>query len=323
MSNRKTASLTAAEQRELAGKVWELLDKINKAEPTKKFRLAASEEAAIIAEPKVKRKSLLREKVDTIFGKGFFSNVYHLFRILHKLYKHSKSKDDSKFSTHQFITEKAMDLLLIQDAKTRGIFLKGCVRPDEFLSDMFDLFQEGHFYGPINGQFGNYITLYFGEKVVPSLLKIKTAIFQGEEDIHENALNNFNTHYRQYLTERDLKEMAISVHFLQDMTAPHHIRNIPSFLPKRDKDTHVQFERKAKTVLKNNPPKFTIDEYNSFKDQLTTTPQRNPKDFANQVREKAWPFAQRIENKDEWGNIVKGTIPIAVYATARVYETMK
>jgi len=317
--------LTTDEQRELSVKARELLQKINSMKPEKRFQLAAIEKLKLAEEPKEKREIFLREKVDAIFGKGSFNDIYQLIRILWKLYKHSKAKDDTEFSTHEYITEKAMDLLSIQDEKVRKIFLKGCVKPDIVLSGMFDLFQEGHFYGPLsdNSGFGNYIRIYFGPKVLPVLINVKKFLGGKDEDIYEEAISNFRTHYGQYLADRDLKEMGISIHYIQDITAPHHIQNIPSFLPQDDKDTHVIFERKAKTFLKNNTINYDPIRFNAFKIKLKTTPQKYPKSFANEIRQLAWPHAQRIDDANQWDDIVKETIPIAVYATARVLETRK
>ena len=278
-----------------------------------------------------------------------YEDINKLIKLIHQSYNQFKALPSGKYSTHQYITVQASELLHL-DPVTAKALLEYCTYPDAPKSDMTDLIFEGHFYGKTNsGKPGNFlINLY--PQILVALEAFKKLLHGMHEDIHEHAVMNFDKHYVSAGPgNQKCFYLGVAAHYLQDLTAPHHAGNYPA-VPYVD---HYFFEKFASQYVYNNPNfKITQSEYDNFKKGIKSG-LKNTESFAKEINEMATEYIKYIiktdfhnklannENEalfmdaeidkfneclvsgknEEWEKAIIGAIPLAVYATAYLFET--
>ncbi len=292
---------------------------------------------------------LLTEKMKAASKIDIYDDFRKLIRLTQESYNLLTQSYTDKKSTHFFITLAALNLVGAPP-DFRDPLLENCTYPDEAWHDLRDLIFEGHFFGDtVPGKKGNFIEKYYPKAMV--LFKALKKLTHGvKEDIHENALENFVKYYEEFMSPRRKDEsLGIAVHYLQDLTAPHHVGNYPA-VPYVD---HFFFEKYANQIVWEGPHPFAIDKnrYNAFKNSLGVSPAQ-PEKFAAAVYERAKEFVPYIETalhketagteeylqkvdgaideyndrfcngNDQWKEAVSRAIPVAVYASAFLFETV-
>jgi len=218
---------------------------------------------------------------------------------------------------------------------------------------MSDLIFEGHFYGKTrSGVPGNFLADTFPEKALQAMEFVKKVRHGADEDIHEHAVMNFKRYFDQVLDpslgDQKYFYLGVSAHFLQDLTAPHHAGNYPA-VPYVD---HYFFEKFTSRYVYDDP-KFKISRsaYKKFKTKMASSP-KQPESYALEVTGMATPFIKYIESdfhtrqaigvrssrameaeiyqlnrsllsgtNEKWEKAIVGAVPLAVYATACLFET--
>ncbi|NTW06914.1 MAG: hypothetical protein HGA29_03620 [Syntrophaceae bacterium] len=298
------------------------------------------------------KRILLRDKINEACKIDAFGDLDKLIGLIHQSYNLHKAQPGTELNTHQYITDQAIALIGIDPAIADTLHTY-CTYPDEPKSDMSDLIFEGHFYGKTSsGTPGNYLVDAFPDATLKAMEFIKKIRHGVDEDIHENAVMNFTRYFNQVLhsVSADQKHfyLGVAAHFLQDLTAPHHAGNYPA-LPYVD---HYFFEKFTSQYVYDEPGyKISRPAYKNFKAKLTASPAQ-PEPFALEITGMAAPFIQYIEtafhhmrtgevpdtgsmdkeidklNKcllsgenEDWEKAIVGAIPLAVYATAYLFET--
>ncbi|NPU85935.1 MAG: hypothetical protein HPY65_15775 [Syntrophaceae bacterium] len=286
------------------------------------------------------------EKINKAFNTEIFEDVSKMIRLTHESYEKFKRVLELGESTHCWITRQALNLVNVNPALS-ALLLEYCKYPDDPKSDMQDLIFEGHFYGETNtGAWGNFIE-NLPTAAVLVLEGLKKARNGLDEDIHEHALENFATNYDLAMSvNRNAGSLGIAAHYLQDLTAPHHVGNYPA-VPYVD---HYFFEKYANLYVYGSPQfVLTKSEYDTFKGSLNTDLSK-PEAFATEIYNRAKAFVPFIEtdlhaetagtnkyslmvdseidkyNRNltigsrQWKEAVDKAIPLAVYATAYLFE---
>jgi hypothetical protein len=272
--------------------------------------------------------------------------------LTHTSYEQFKGILEGRYSTHRYITGEAIKLigLMEKDSAAANKLLDYCTYPDEGKSDLADLIFEGHFYGKTeSGMTGNFIVNLF-PKAAGVLEIIKKTISGPEEDIHENAVSNFRENFKNSLNDAGKKYyyLGIAAHYLQDLTAPHHVGNYPA-VPYVD---HYIFEKFASLYVHGHPEfnitKADYDTHKSLNFLNETDPDRFCKgifeqsskyisciktemhskpigsnDYALMVDKMLDDYASPVKSDLHlnWKEAVNGAVPIAIYATANLFET--
>lgn len=290
-----------------------------------------------------------RDVINRACGREIFEEVRRLIRLTHESYERFKRVLELRDSTHCYITDRALGLLNVSPADT-ALLLEYCKFPDDPKSDLQDLIFEGHFFGDTKeGGKGNFL-----ENAAPTTMLIlkymKRATNGLDEDIHEHALMNFVNHYNLAVGgSGSVTSLGVATHYLQDLTAPHHVGNYPA-VPYVD---HFFFEKYANQIVWEGPHPFTIDmgRYNAFKNALGVRP-ADPERFAAAIYERSKEFVPYIETSlhretagtkeylrkvdgaideyndrfcngnDQWTDAIREAIPLAVYASACLFETV-
>jgi hypothetical protein len=305
------------------------------------------------------RRSILWDKINEKFQYGaktrdkgnVFEDVLRLIRLTHDSYEQFKGIFEGRYSTHKFITQEALKLTGLTDPAVTSRILEYCVFPDKTDSDLADLIYEGHFYGKTqSGKTGNFIVTMFPKAV--NVLEIYKKLHKGpDEDIHEHAVSNFRDNLRNALGSEEKKYyyLGIAAHYVQDLTAPHHVGNYPA-VPYVD---HYLFEKFA-SVYVHSHPEFSITKA-GYEDHKTrnTLNKDDPEGFCEGIYEQSSKYigciaselhSKSIGSKDyatmldkmideyaspvksdvhlNWKEAVNGAVPIAVYATANLLETV-
>ena len=288
-----------------------------------------------------------RDVINRACGREIFEEVRRLIRLTHESYERFKRVLELRDSTHCYITDRALGLLNVSPADT-ALLLEYCKFPDDPKSDLQDLIFEGHFFGDTKeGGKGNFL-----ENAAPTTMLIlkymKRATNGLDEDIHEHALMNFVNHYNLAVGgSGSVTSLGVATHYLQDLTAPHHVGNYPA-VPYVD---HFFFEKYANKYVYGSPDfVLTPGGYSEFKSSLRTGP-LDPQAFALEIYDRARAFIPCIETDlhaeepgtegyvlkvdsaiDEynqslvagnrkWKEAVDKAIPLAVYASACMFET--
>jgi hypothetical protein len=156
-------------------------------------------------------------------------------------------------STHELITQAGQRLAGPAHGPPARDVVSASTGPDEQRAG-WRLFFEGHFYGPTpEGGLGNYMSWVFAKPL--------RSLMAGIDDIEEHAHGNFLRQARlaaQSPTEATPHGWAL--HYLQDLTAPHHVRNFPIFLPRPGYalDTHHAFEKRANGRFSDVPDRYDV-----------------------------------------------------------------
>ena len=324
-----------------------ILNSLKNAPEIKKKDLQLTK-TAVLQMKKEEKRFYLWDKIKESFQSNVYEDAHRLINLTHKSYEQFKSLTGSQYNTHKFITSKAIEILNVQ-SESADTLLEYCVFPDSSKSDMSDLIFEGHFYGKITSRkYGNFIDSLF-PRVAILLEGIKKVTNGFDEDIHEHAVGNFTTNYTHSMNaDRKLICLGVAAHYLQDLTAPHHAGNYPA-VPYVD---HYFFEKFASQYLYGQP-NITISKsgYKKFKSQLQSAPAQTEQ-FAKEIYALAVPYVDYVKrdsyakladidksaafmdeeieacnsflisgvNKD-WTSAIDGAIPIAVYATAYLFES--
>jgi hypothetical protein len=288
------------------------------------------------------------DKVKEACHADVYEDVHRLIMLTHQSYDQFKGIIEGRYNSHRYITSRAIDLVGV-DGEAAEKFLQYSTFPDEPKSDMSDLIFEGHFYGKVGKRKeGNFVDNLF-PGVVAVLGAIKKATHGFDEDIHEHAVGNFRKNYDQSCKPGPGRYFCLGVaaHFLQDLTAPHHVGNYPA-VPYVD---HYFFEKFAGRHV-HETPGFSISEtgYSNFKRSLKSSLSR-PEDFAREIYGKAAAYVKYIETglhsqlpgtadytntvenevdiyskylisgkNPDWEEAVNRGVPLGVYATAYLFE---
>jgi hypothetical protein len=215
-------------------------------------------------------------------------------------------------STHEDITRIAIEVLIAEklaniDKTTTDWLIEASNDPDEKPTDLW----AGHFYGEIpDGKMGSYLSFRFA----------------GQE---LNAMNNFEMWYDDVLehaTKHQLQEKAVAagsaLHYMQDMTAPHHFHNLPAKLSDLmyGWDTHSAFEKRAKElIISRDYREAALIEYKALPEFDL------PEDFGRVIHERALKIApdfRKLEDSKEWDAIIDQLLPLAIGGTMRLLEVL-
>lgn len=208
--------------------------------------------------------------------------------------------------THGEITKNAIALLrsLGQTITNDSILVASSNDPDEKITDLWI----GHFYGErANTTKGSYTALNIAGK-----------------ELH--AVNNFAAWYQDVLLATVATEKAVelgsALHYIQDLTAPHHFHNLPAKISASmlGWDTHSAFEHRAKELIENTNylPAATI-----FFNQLPVI--NDSIVFAMHVNELALQIAPDplvLEYETNWDALINQLLPLAIAASARVMKSV-
>jgi hypothetical protein len=242
--------------------------------------------------------------------------IWDIFRKANKYYDILKGALNRTNSTHEFITEKALELL----GKSNQTLLKelkaACVQPDTN-KDMYRLAFEGHFYGKVRGgKYGNFLQNCFNNQTLMLIDLI--------DDIDETALGNFQTYYNKAFDKGDvnLKTLGWAAHYLQDLTAPHHVGNMAIFFEvfTDNSASHYAFEKYANIYVYDNQTAFQKKAGDFLKQLKPLFKPGKPEKFAKEVYNRATKNIAGIEDMSGWDAVINNAIPLAIGATAVIFE---
>jgi len=291
---------------------------------------------------------LLWNKLKEAARADIYDDIHELIRLTHESYEQFKRIIGSRYSTHRYITDQALRLVAADPAAFQRL-LGYSTYPDESESDMRDLVFEGHFYGKtFSGGEGNFLNNLFPEGLLAVLEMVKKLRHGFDEDIREHAVMNFAKNCARVRNGGpEHFHLGVAAHYLQDLTAPHHVGNYPA-VPYVD---HYFFEKYASLYVHDNP-QFVIAkaDYDNFKGSLTSNPD-HPERFALEIHHRATEFIPYIatglhaespgtpgyENAVDdavdtcnsrfvsgsykpWDDAINNALPLAVYATAYLFE---
>lgn len=225
-------------------------------------------------------------------------------------------------TTHQLITKNALRILRDGGVKVssplkRSRLISLSSGPDKSLKNM-KLMMEGHFFGDNGtGKKGNYFPKYLNHAALAACKIV--------DDVNENAKTNFVRYAGHFDERRKVRDLAWSVHYLQDMTAPHHVRNFPAYFTKRRKDegfdTHMPFEHYANEIFTADEGQFDAQAKAEYLALLSAFPSLDGSSiaaFAEHVQGTAVGFASdsiKREDRAEWAKVIKAAIPFAIACT--------
>lgn len=234
-------------------------------------------------------------------------------------YRNAKEagRKTGEVETHEFITARAFDLVGVIDGAFRDDVIRHSMDPDREL-DLLAIAAEGHFYGPIDAAgsaYGNYMQRVYLPEVLDKI--------EAVHDIYENALTNFQAHYESCSAgPADAATLGIALHYLQDMTAPHHAGNYALFFSRYTDhfDTHLAFEKYARQLVNRHPDRFTADAADLRTGFAQRFDELGPREFAREINRMIHPFFPMIKKKDRtaWGDVIDAAVPIAIAASAVV-----
>jgi inorganic pyrophosphatase len=244
-------------------------------------------------------------------------NFISMVNKANEYYRLLKAMMDHENSTHRFITQKAIELVGIKNSEKQTTLISACVEPDKNKS-LYEIAFEGHFYGNIgNHQYGNFF-----HKVI----KNKTAFFwiNNLTKIDEHALGNFKKFVSTFKAKSNLQKLGWALHFIQDLTAPHHATNKAIFFETiTDKtNSHFQFEKYSRSFVWDHGP-LMLDRSRGLLSKLQSV--FNPKkssDFALEIHRRALVHADNINSFDleKWNAVIEANIPLAIAASATILK---
>lgn len=163
---------------------------------------------------------------------------------------------DLIINTHSFLTYQSIKILKRQknilwyNQSLIEIIVNGAVIPDSIENDG-GLFI-GHFYNPVTQDSYNHSTTL-------------------------NAYTRFTYHYTNAITmnmegrpnEETCHELGMALHYLEDVTEPHHAANVTNYLNTHFSDNHMDFENWVKEQSQN---KFKVHHSNAYNFALNNSP---------------------------------------------------
>jgi hypothetical protein len=247
-----------------------------------------------------------------------------LIKKANEYYAALKGLMDEKATTHEFITAEALSQVDIQDKIFHHALLESCMEPDKD-KKLWELAYEGHFFGKVNGRkFGNFFPRVFHGSMLWFLDHLN--------DINETALSNYCKNFAKALGDRsNIEILGCACHYLQDLTAPHHVGNMAIFFEMMtdNTNTHYVFEKFARDFVykkenKNrfvNPAKIIFNELKQSFNPLKSDPEK----FAKAVYNIAASNVAKVKVNDRnlWTEAICDAIPLAIGATAVILEPWK
>lgn len=250
-------------------------------------------------------------------------------------YRTEKSweKRDSLKTTHQMITEQALCILNKDDLPKKDQLVYESSGPDD-APETIKFVMEGHFCGIISdGIVGNFLQKY----MPPLVFDLLYNFGDFKDHLKETALSNIGKYSAKYLNNgEDIKYLAWTLHFLQDITAPHHAGNIPAIIPSLitdingGNDTHSAFEEFANNFMKEQPDKFNDDAKNLLQHlrgfPLNLSKPNELEEFGKMILQKSLKNIDgvlRTKDQNLWKETISKAMPLAIAATAAVLEKMR
>ncbi|HEX3029656.1 MAG TPA: hypothetical protein VHT34_10225 [Clostridia bacterium] len=235
-------------------------------------------------------------------------------------------------TNHEMITEEALNIVntKFRNDSEKSLLLSGCIGPDKDWGSIM-LVMEGHFYGSTShNASGNYL-----KKIMPAAVYfILSHLPIFEDHMKESAFSNANRYFSKYYSnDSQLEDLGWCLHFVQDMTAPHHAGNIPSFFPSLDDrinsgmDTHNEFEDFANELLDSNRNIYRekalplLDYFRGMNLNIKNSTDFDT--FLKYVNTKALENVNdTLQTRDEakWNNTISNALPLAIAASAFLLE---
>jgi hypothetical protein len=229
-----------------------------------------------------------------------------------------KAEMDKGITTHQFITAEAMSLIGIPGKYPD--LLNHCMDPDKD-KELWELVYEGHFYGIVKeGKYGNFLPRVFKGPMLWFLEHL--------DNVKENALSNFCKNYTDaHANKASIKKLGHACHYLQDLTAPHHVANMAIFfeLMTDGTSTHYAFEKIARDyVIKKGTGSFSkpaLARLSQLEKQFSSSPLQ-PEPFGKEVYNQALANVDKIKKfaLEKWQAAIDDAIPLAIGATALILK---
>lgn len=235
-------------------------------------------------------------------------------------------------TNHEMITEEALIIVntKYQSTSDKELLFDGCTGPDKDIGAIM-LVMEGHFYGSTSSNAsGNYL-----KKIMPAAVYfILSHLPIFKDHMKESAFSNAKRYFSKYYSnESQLEDLGWCLHFVQDMTAPHHAGNIPSFFPSLDDrinsgmDTHNEFEDFANELLDSNRNIYRekalplLDYFRSMNLNIKNSTDFDT--FLKYVNTKALENVNdtlQTRDKARWNNTISNALPLAIAASAFLLE---
>ena len=148
------------------------------------------------------------------------------------------------------------------------------------------------------------------------------------DDTEETAVSNFGEYYIQSQNGSiNLKKLGWASHYLQDLTAPHHVGNLAiGFEIITDNTaTHFLFEKYAKKYVYDNPDAFSRTAKSIYRELKKKFKPAGPEKFAREVYKRAVPNVPDVKTMSRacWDRAIKKSIPLAIGATAVILEPLR
>ncbi|HEX2868176.1 MAG TPA: hypothetical protein VHO03_14115 [Ignavibacteriales bacterium] len=276
--------------------------------------------------------------------KNYYSALMDLSEKYSLHYKTEKTweRRDSLKTTHQMITEQALCIINMNNFPKADDLIGESSGPDNDPENV-KFVMEGHFCGRLsNGGLGNFL-----EKYMPHLIFDLLENF-GElgKHLNETALTNFETYSEKFLDDRPkVKYLAWALHFLQDITAPHHAANIPAIIPSflidvnQGRDTHSPFEGFANELMIKRPNQFNVEAeriLNILRGfPMNAGDSKEIKKFGKMILQKSFavirspikdPVIKNVKgalqaaDHDAWKEVISMAMPLAIASTAALLE---
>lgn len=235
-------------------------------------------------------------------------------------------------TNHEMITEEALIIVntKYQSTSDKELLFDGCTGPDKDIGAIM-LVMEGHFYGSTSDSTnGNYL-----KKIMPAAVYfILSHLPVFKDHMNESAFSNAKRYFSKFYSEKSqLEDLGWCLHFVQDMTAPHHAGNIPSIFPSLDDrinsgmDTHNEFEDFANELLDSNRKTYRqnamplLDDFHSMNLNLRNS--NNFETFLKHLHAKAIVNVNdslQTRDHDRWNDTITKALPLAIAASAFVLE---
>jgi hypothetical protein len=263
----------------------------------------------------------LEKSVRGIGSPALANDLDRRFQEASRLYLEAYLEEKRGRNTHQLITAAALRILGVDEtAPEHQSLIDESLGPDRTIATL-RLMMEGHFHGAVpDGGTGNFLPAYFPGWLVAFLRRL--------DDVGETARSNFTDGFEKVDDAPGIARLhGFTVHYLQDVTAPHHAANIPSILPalRGEPDTHRQFEKRASKLFGDDPSAFD----QSALGRLTEVRAQGFDLAGKDGREKLfdWTHGESMKNAGPglhdpatWDARIGSALALAIAVTARYLE---
>jgi len=248
-------------------------------------------------------------------------DIYKISMTLTQLYLELQSNKETRGSenTHKLITSNAFGLIGYRgDKKKMESVIESSAGPDRHPKTIA-LMMEGHFYGEVKtGVYGNYLPRIFDDLFLRFIDRLN--------DIDETAKKNFIKYYNAYNSpRRNLESLGWALHYIQDLTEPHHAGNYAMFFSFYTDgfDTHYAFEKKARSMINDDREFFTERAKTLLPGLEREFIAGGIHSFSDVIYQKTRPFINdniKGNDKSAWAEVIKDALPLAIAATAIVLK---